>query len=91
MQGITPEYPNIKGYEYLIQHLQNLGFGTSGMSGFMPLTFQEINAYMQCTSTPLTPDEVLILKDMSNEYCKFINDKNPSTKSPDYKDDTKSN
>lgn len=46
---------------------------------------------MQCTSTPLTPDEVLILKDMSSEYCKFINDKNPATKSPDYKDDTKSN
>lgn len=86
MQGIMPEYPKIKGYEYLIQHLQNLGFGTSGMSGFNVLSFQEIHAYNECTCSDLSPDEILLIRQMSEEYCRYINDRNPATQSPPYKD-----
>lgn len=53
----------------------------------MPLSFTEINAYIQSTQTPLTPDEVYILREMSESYCKYINSKDPSLKSPEYKDE----
>lgn len=87
MQGLTPKYGNIKGYEYLVQHLQRLRFAMSGgMGGQTPLTFSEIYAYNESTHADLSPDEVLLLAEMSEEYCRYINDRNPATQSPPYED-----
>ena len=70
--------------EYLVVHLNNLGWcGSSGM-GITSLSFQEIQAYNDLTNAQLSPDEVLIIKKMSVAYVSQSNDKNPH-KSPPYK------
>jgi hypothetical protein len=74
--------PVVQGAEYLVQHLNNLGWcGSSGM-GMTPLSFTEIKAYIDVTKASLTPDEVLLIKRMSQLYVGYSQDTNPSQKTP---------
>lgn len=73
--------PDIKGAEYLINHLNNLGWCSSNGMGAVSLSFTEIKAYIDTTDTPLTGDEVLLIKRMSQAYVSELNDKNPNKQS----------
>lgn len=85
--GSKIDFPDLGGYDYLMFHLQKMGYASSGaMGGYLPLTFLEIDAYIRSTEAVLSGDEVLLLREMSENYCRYINDKNPQTKSPFVKD-----
>lgn len=73
--------PDIKGAEYILNHLNNLGWCSSSGMGVVALSFTEIKAYMDITDTPLTCDEVLIIKRMSQAYVAELSDKNPNKQS----------
>ena len=74
--------PVINGAEYLISHLALMGWATSGGMGMLPLSFTEIKDYMETTSTPFTPDEVILIRQMSQHYVRWLNTKDPSAKAP---------
>lgn len=80
--GITPDFPILNCGGYLIEHLENMGFYMSNGMGIVPLTFQEIEAYMRTTDTPLNADEVMIIRQMSQSYIQELNDTNPESKAP---------
>lgn len=50
--------------------------------GLNSISFQEINAYMQSTGTPLNKDEVILIKKLSHAYLSGLNDTDPQSKSP---------
>lgn len=50
--------------------------------GLSPISFTEINAYMQSTSTPLNKDEVLLIRQLSQAYLSGLNDTDPQSKAP---------
>ena len=74
--------PDVQGAEYLLQHLENMGWFESGGMGGITLSFKEINAYMQSMDIPLTRHEILILRRMSSYYLSYSGNKDPSTKMP---------
>lgn len=54
---------------------------SSGM-GMIPLSFQEIKAYMELTNTPLNSDEVMLIREMSQAYIAEINDTRNEREAP---------
>jgi hypothetical protein len=74
--------PNITGAEYLVHHLSNMGWVSSSGMGIVPISFTEIKNYIDVTECSLTGEEALILRKMSEQYCKYVQDKNPKTKAP---------
>lgn len=54
---------------------------SSGM-GMIPLTFQEIKAYIELTNTPLNSDEVMLIREMSQAYIAEINDTRNEREAP---------
>ena len=80
--GKKIEFPELKGAEYIVSHLDNLGWALQGANGYIPLTFQEIYAYMQATQTPLNSEEVLLIKKMSEAYVAQSYDKDPMARMP---------
>lgn len=50
--------------------------------GLIPLSYSEIGAYVEYANVPLTGDEVVLIRELSELYCSFSNNKNPSVKSP---------
>jgi len=75
---IKIEYPPIMGAEYLLEHLNNLGWASSSGMGIVSVSFQEIEAYVRLTNSSLSPDEVLLLKQMSSAYVAYSQEKNPN-------------
>jgi len=80
--GKEPIFPNIEGYEYLLHHLQTLGYFSSTGMGTAPLSFTEINSYMQATQTYLTPREVLAIRKLSENYIAEMSNDSPMAKHP---------
>jgi hypothetical protein len=80
--GKEPPFPKIDGAEYLLHHLKQIGLSHSNGMGMSPVSYQEILAYCSLNGLEFTPNEVNTMKDMSVQYCRFVSDKNPSTKSP---------
>ena len=76
------EFPDIEGAEYMLSHLNNLGWCSSNGMGINALSFLEIQAYMQLTDSSLTAEEVLIIKKMSQAYVNELQDKNSIKKAP---------
>lgn len=74
--------PDIDGSEYLVIHLTNLGWVSSNGMGITAISFTEIKNYIDVTECSLTGEEALILRKMSEQYCKHVQDKNPKTKAP---------
>lgn len=74
--------PELYGMEYLINHLNNIGWVSSNGMGITSISFQEIQAYNDLTQSHLSPDEVITIKKMSSAYCAELNDKNPHKKPP---------
>ena len=54
---------------------------SSGM-GMIPLTFQEIKAYMELTNNPLNSEEVLLIRQMSQAYISELNDTRNEREAP---------
>lgn len=54
---------------------------SSGM-GMIPLSFQEIKAYMELTNTPLNSDEVMLIREMSQAYIAELNDTRNEREAP---------
>lgn len=50
--------------------------------GLVPLSFQEIGAYITYAGIDLTPQEVTLIRELSEIYCSYTNNKNPKVKSP---------
>lgn len=46
-----------------------LGMYSNGMNGPIPISYQEIQAWATLTGTQLMPCEVLILRNLSMEFC----------------------
>lgn len=59
-----------------------MGFGQYGQMGLVPLSFQEIGAYVEYAKVPLTAQEVTLIRELSEIYCSYTNNKNPKVKSP---------
>lgn len=78
----TIELEKIEGLEFVIYHLQKLGYGQFGAMGLIPLSYSEIGAYVEYANVPLTGDEVVLIRELSELYCSFSNNKSPSVKSP---------
>ncbi len=76
------EFPDIEGAEYMLSHLNNLGWCVSNGMGINALSFLEIQAYINTTETSLTAEEVLIIKRMSQAYVNEVQDKNSMKKAP---------
>lgn len=74
--------PFVNGMEYLISHLNDLGWVSNTGMGIAPITFKEIQAYNELTNSNLSGDEVLILRKMSIAYSNELQDKNPHKKPP---------
>ena len=74
--------PNIDGAEYLLHHLNNLGWVSSNGMGITPISFTEIKNYIEVTESSLTGDEALLLRQMSSYYCSHLQDSNPNSKAP---------
>jgi hypothetical protein len=74
--------PDIVGAEYLLEHLNNIGWCTSTGMGLVSISFQEIDAYMSRCQINLSGDEVLLIKKMSQAYCSQVQNKDPSAKAP---------
>lgn len=54
---------------------------SSGM-GMIPLTFQEIKAYIELTNNPLNSEEVLLIRQMSQAYIAELNDTRNEREAP---------
>lgn len=50
--------------------------------GLIPLSYSEIGAYVEYAKVPLTGDEVVLIRELSELYCSFSNNSNPNIKSP---------
>ena len=60
--------PFVDAY-YLISHWQDLGMVSSGISGAVPLSAVEIDAWTRLSAVELEPWEFFALKQMSSAYC----------------------
>jgi len=74
--------PDIAGAEYLVNHLNVLGWCTSNGMGLSAISFQEIDAYMARCNVSLSGDEVLLLKRMSQAYVINVQNKDPKAQPP---------
>lgn len=76
------EFPNLKGADYLIEHLQNMGYALNGFSGRVPLTYSEIESYSRLMKVDFLPAEVKLLIDMSNAFVSESGNKDPLAYAP---------
>jgi hypothetical protein len=82
MLGKEPPLPKLGEAQYLFMHLQALGYYTNTGMGLSPLSYTEIKAYCDLTGNEFTPDEVTIIRNMSQLYVNQSHDKNPNAKAP---------
>ena len=75
-------YPDVENLEYLLEHMNNLGWCSSNGMGLTSLSFLEIKAYIELTETALSSDEAMIIKRMSQAYVNELQDKDTMKKSP---------
>ena len=70
LQG--PSFPDLLGHVWFafLSLSPNRG---QGMSGVLPLTYQEIDSWMKVTGNCLAPHEVTILKRLDNVYRRVMN------------------
>lgn len=63
------KFPKLKMGSYLLEYLDEMSYGSySAMGDKLPLSFQDIDAFMRATQTPLNRWEVLALRQLSHDY-----------------------
>jgi len=75
-------FPSIEGVEFIVEHLHNLGWASSNGMGMEPISFREIEAYINTTHAHITANEVMLIRKMSLEYIRHSSNKNPAIKPP---------
>lgn len=70
------QFPELEGADYIVALLQEAGLMSSNGMGAVPLSWQEIDAWLRTTETRLTVWEKLMIKEMSEVY---VSDLNKST------------
>lgn len=61
----------------MLEHLSNMGYCESSGMGQIPLSFKEIEAYINTTNTPLNAQEVMIIRKCSQSYVGQMQKKSP--------------
>lgn len=80
--------PDVDNGGYLLKCFMEVGPAMRGDSGAMPVSFQEINAWSQATSTPLTPWEANTIRKLSDDYVvQLIKSRDRYCPAPYYRDD----
>ena len=74
--------PKIDGAEYILQHLQNIGFYSNNGMGIVPISYVEIEAYSRLTGLEFTETEISVMKKMSIAYVNQSYDKGMNSKPP---------
>jgi len=80
--GKTPQFPDVKGAEFLINHLNNMGWSRAGAMGIVPITFEEIRAYKEVTNSSFSGEEAILLYKMSENFVRYAQNRDPSVKAP---------
>lgn len=62
-----PELP--EGAEYLVALFHSAGTATQTGMGLVPLSWQEIRAFVHCTQATVTPWELGVIRKLSEAYC----------------------
>ena len=68
IQGITPKFPKIQSFKSLLDIFQDIGFSIQSENGILPLTYEEINNYLQITKQSLSKNELSLIKNLSIIY-----------------------
>lgn len=65
--------PDIWDYKHIVEYWHEVGTFLSGMSGIIPLTWEEINNWKNTLSLDISNWELLLIKRLSAEYCAEFN------------------
>ncbi len=68
--------------EYLINHINKIGWSVSNGMGLNSISWGEIHAYNQCHNYVLNESEMDIIKDMSSAFVRYMSDKDPNAIAP---------
>ncbi|MEA2091421.1 MAG: hypothetical protein U9O83_03525 [Campylobacterota bacterium] len=74
--------PEIKHGGFLLEHLQNMGYCSSGGMGITPLSFTEIKAYLDLMRIDLDVFHISTLRKMSVAYVSSNQDNYEDTEPP---------
>ncbi len=66
----------------MLEYLSDLGYASIGMNGYISLSFQEINSYIQSIGVNLDAWECVWLKELSTAYVNESYDKSPTKFAP---------
>lgn len=67
------KFPDIDGAEYMVALLQEAGLVSATGMGVIPITWQEIEAWLNTTELDLSVWEKLTIKEMSEAYVSEFN------------------
>lgn len=67
-EDYEPDMPPLNGSAYLVAHLYEVGPTLAGGMGPAPLTFEELEAWMNVTGVDLDSWEVRFIHELSKEY-----------------------
>jgi hypothetical protein len=76
------ELPELPTKETLQDVWHSLGMALSGMSGAIPLSWQELRAFADLAGCDIKPFEALCLIEMSRAYCVEVAERDPLRISP---------
>lgn len=65
--------PELEHGQHLLQWLNEAGTTGNGMNGPIPLSWQELKAWRDCTGTAATGEEMLMLRQLSADYVAQFN------------------
>ena len=78
------ELPDVKGLDYLVQWITEIGLYKQAGFGITPIDWQDIKAWAELTETSLTSTEALALMSASRNYChEYSMGSDPQRESPD--------
>lgn len=67
--GAPLNLPEIEWGDHLISSLLEVGPAEPGMSGLIPVTWREVQAWMQTTGVDIPGWEAQVIRELSQEYC----------------------
>lgn len=73
------EPPDIEGFEYIIYHLQDLGYTDSEGNG---LSYQEIDSYSRLTGVVLSSWDASTLKSLSSDFASQLQKRDVNEETP---------
>jgi hypothetical protein len=78
--------PVIDNGFYLIQYLEEMGFCTSNGDKVVPITFTELNSWVESSGLNLSHNERLHIKRMSDTFVRALNESGMKGAMPYYSD-----